>query len=171
MRWSCAKNTTSFVVAFLVATLAAIPAFGAVPESERTPGAVMAVEHAWLDALNRRDVKVLARILGREFIDSDFQGDAITRAGYLAYFAHPIAQPAARVRQTFSDTMVRFVAGGTVAIVTGVVITRSTALAMAGVSSKRGVAQRSRFTDVFVWREARWQAVTGQETHFTPAAG
>ena len=136
--------------------LSTVPAFARPPGSERTAAAVMAVEHEWLAALNRHDVTTLARILGSEFIDSDFQGDAITRAQYLAYFAHPAPHPAAQIQQSFADTKVRFVAGGDVAIVTGVVIT--------------GV-QHSRFTDVFVWRDARWQAVTGQETHFTAATG
>lgn len=90
------------------AALASVPALAAPPVGPHTAAAVMSIEHEWLAALNRRDVKTLARILGRAFIDSDFQGDAITRAQYLA------------------------------------------------------------FTDVFIWRDARWQAVTGQETHFTP---
>lgn len=137
------------------------------PDSERTAAAVMSVEHEWLAALNRHDTMTLARILGREFIDSDFQGDAITRAQYLAYFAHPVANPAPRVQQNFADTKVRFVADGDVAIVTGVVITRPGAASRTATSSTADDVRRSRFTDVFVWRDARWQAVTGQETHFT----
>ena len=59
-----------------------------------------------------RPPATLARILGREFIDSDFQGDAIPRAQYLAYLAHPVAQPAPHVQRRFEDTRVRFIAGG-----------------------------------------------------------
>lgn len=135
------------------AAFAAVPALAAPPAGERTAAALMSIEQQWLAALNRHDVATLARILGREFIDSDFQGDAITRAQYLAYFARPVAQPASPVLQRFENVKVRFVAGGEVAIVTGVVVTP---------------VRHSRFTDVFVWRDARWQAVTGQETHFTP---
>jgi hypothetical protein len=126
----------------------------------------MRIEHQWLAALNQHDVTTLARVLGREFIDSDFQGDVITRAQYLGYFAHPLAQPSVSVRQEFADTKVRFVAGGEVAIVTGVVVTH--AEGNATTSSRQDAVRHSRFTDVFVWRDARWQAVTGQETHFTP---
>lgn len=128
------------------------------PPSERTPAALMMVEHEWLSALNRHDVRALDRILGREFIDSDFQGDAITRARYLAYFSSPVPRAAPRVDQRFEGTAVRFVAGGEVAIVTGLVITRPA----------KGAIRHSRFTDVFAWRADRWQAVTGQETHFLP---
>lgn len=165
------RKQKSRAVVFAAIVLSTVPAFAfaAPPASERTAAAVMAVEHAWLAALNRHDVTTLARILGREFIDSDFQGDAITRAQYLAYFAHPAPHPAAPIRQSFAETNVRFVAGGDVAIVTGVVITRPAAAAPT--SSSAAAIRHSRFTDVFVWRDARWQAVTGQETHFTAATG
>lgn len=163
------KGAKSVAIAFAALVLSSVPAYAQPPAGERTAGAVMAIEHEWLAALNRHDVTTLARILGREFIDSDFQGDAITRAQFLAYFAHPAAPSAPQVRQSFADAKVRFVAGGDVAIVTGVVITRPAPRTLT--SSSAGGIRHSRFTDVFVWRDARWQAVTGQETHFTPAAG
>ena len=144
----------------VAAALATVPAFAQVPGSERTDAAVMRVEREWLAALNQHDVTTLARILGREFIDSYFQGNAITRAQYLAYFSHPVSQPVVSIQQQFEDTKVRFVARGDVAIVTGVLVTRSAAAPK--------TVQHSRFTDVFVWRDARWQAVTAQETHYTP---
>lgn len=140
-----------------------------VEANERSAAAVMRVEHEWLDALQHRDVKALARILAAEFIDSDWQGDAITRSQFLAYFAQPIAHPAPRVSQTFADTKVRFVANGDVAIVTGLVLTESPAIdkgSSSKTTSHANATRRSRFTDVFVWRDSRWQAITGQETHF-----
>jgi ketosteroid isomerase-like protein len=147
-----------------------VPAIAQPGASERNAAAVMRIEHEWLAALSRHDVATLARILGREFIDSDFQGDAITRAQYLAYFAHPVVHRSPPLQQQFADTKVRFVADGDVAIVTGVVITQPahTAGTMAAASPEK--TRYSRFTDVFVWRGGRWQAVSGQETRFTPAA-
>lgn len=158
----------------LMATAAAafvtMPAFAHPPGSERTAAALVKVEHEWLTALRRHDITALSRILGREYIDSDYQGDAVTRAQYLGYFAHPVSSSAPRVEQTFADTNVRFVAGGDIAIVTGIVITRPANAARRTAAPGSGV-RHSRFTDVFVWRDGRWQAVTGQETHFTPATG
>lgn len=170
---TCMVKHKSLAAVFAGIALSTVPAFAFAgpPGSERTAAAVMAVEHEWLAALNRHDVTTLARILGREFIDSDFQGDAITRAQYLAYFARPAPHPAAQIRQSFADTQVRFVAGGDVAIVTGVVITRPAAAAKTPTSRSAAAIRHSRFTDVFVWRDTRWQAVTGQETHFTAATG
>lgn len=163
------RSARSSALALAVFAATAAPAFAQPPANERTAAAVILVEHHWLAALNRHDVTALARILGQEFIDSDFQGDAITRARYLAYFEQPLSRPAPRVQQIFADTKVRFIAGGEVAIVTGVVVTRPEVESQTGSSSSSGGIRHSRFTDVFVWRAARWQAVTGQETHFAPS--
>ena len=152
----------------LALALSAAPVFARPPGGERTAAAVMMVEHNWLTALSKRDVKALAHILGREFIDSDYQGNAYTRQQYLAFFAQPASRAPPDVQRSFSDTRVRFVAGGDVAIVTGVVITRPAP--RAGLIPEDRM-QYSRFTDVFVWRDGRWQAVTGQETHFLAMRG
>lgn len=158
-------------IVFAALALCAVPAIARPPAGERTAAAVMSVEHEWLTALQRHDVTTLARVLAREFIDSDFQGDAITRAQFLGYFAHPAPHPAPPPQQIFQDTKVRFVADGDVAIVTGVLITRLAPASKTGASSRPDGFAHSRFTDVFVWRDGRWQAVTGQETHFTPPTG
>lgn len=168
MRGSLGRSAGS--AAILLAALAcwAGPVRAQPPASERNAASLMAVEQQWLTALQRRDVTALARILGREFIDSDYLGDAITRAQYLEYFAHAAERQGPPVRQQFEDVRVRFVAGGEVAIVTGIVITRPVGKPSAAPSSHSPELGHSRFTDVFVWRAGRWQAVTGQETHFTP---
>lgn len=167
MQWFCTQGKPSLALALAAAASAAAPAFARPPALSRTPAAVMRVEHEWLEALHRHDVNTLARILGREFIDSDSQGEAITRAQYLTYFTHLSGRHTPCVRQVFKDSKVRFVSGGNVAIVTGVVLTWSVA-SNSGSSATTGSGRHSRFTDVFVWRDARWQAVAGQETHFTP---
>jgi hypothetical protein len=171
MPWSTVKRKRPRAIIIAAVTLWAVPAIARPPAAERTAAALMSVEHQWLTALQRHDVTTLARILGREFIDSDFQGDAITRAQFLRYFSQPLPHLPSLPRQTFQDTKVRFVADGDVAIVTGVVLTRLTPALKTGRSSSPGGLRHSRFTDVFVWRDGRWQAVTVQETHFTPPAG
>lgn len=138
------------------------------PANERTAAALMKVEHEWLDALHRRDVKTLQRILAAEFIDNYFLGQEVTRGEYLAYFAQPLAHPAPAVSQHFEGTKVRFLGKGDAAIVTGVVVTEPAAGSADSSASGVGSVHHSRFTDVFVWRDSRWQAVTAQETHFSP---
>ncbi len=160
-------------LAMVVVTLAlsAAPVFARPPQSARTAAAVITVEHEWLAALNRHDVTALARILGREFIDSDYLGDAVTRVQYLAYFARPVSRLAPPLEQRFEDTVVRFVDGAEVAVVTGVVVTEPAMAPKKPPSSSAAAVRHSRFTDVFVWRDGRWQAVSGQETHFIPTKG
>lgn len=167
MHRSFASGAMTSALAVAALASCAVPAFAQPPGSERTAAAVMQIEREWLAALNRHDEPTLGRILGQEFIDSDFQGDVITRARYLGYFAHPVSPQEPRVQQSFRDTKVRFLAGGDVAIVTGVVMTRIDAPVKPGRSLTSSPIRYSRFTDVFVWRDGRWQAVTGQETHFT----
>lgn len=163
MHRSLTRGAMTSALALATLALCTVPASARSSGSERTAAAVMQIEQEWLAALNRHDDSTLAPILGQEFIDSDFQGDVITRAQYLGYFARPVSPREPRVEQSFRDTKVRFVAAGDVAIVTGVVVTRIEAVVKP--------ARYSRFTDVFVWRDGRWQAVTGQETHFTSPAG
>src|SRR5690348_9551111 len=123
-------------IALAAVSLLTSSAFAQPPEGHRSAAALMKVEHEWLAAIDRHDVTTLARVLGREFIDSDFQGDAITRAQYLAYFATPPSHPVPRMQRNFGDTKVRFVAGGDVAIVTGVVTTRPAVASRAATSSR-----------------------------------
>jgi ketosteroid isomerase-like protein len=159
------RDLKNLLWAVVWAALASGAALAAPPASERTAAALMRVEQEWLTALKQRDVGTLGHILGQEFIDSDFQGDPVTRAQYLAFFAKAPPRPAPLLHQDFADTEVRFVAGGEVAIVTGVVVSQPPS----GTGAK--AQTHSRFTDVFVWRDGRWQAVTAQETHFTPGKG
>lgn len=170
MHRSFTRGAMTPALALATLTLCSVPASAQPSASQRTAAAVMQVEQQWLTALNRHDEVTLARILGQEYIDSDFEGNVITRPQYLGYFAHPVSPREAHVRQSFRDTQVRFVAGGDVAIATGVVMTRIDGPVTPGRSLTSSPVRYSRFTDVFVWRDGRWQAVTGQETHFTSPA-
>jgi hypothetical protein len=64
---------------------------------------------------------------------------------------------AARVTRHFEDTRVRLY--GDVAIVTGTVVAKP-----ADVESSGTAPIRTKFTDILVWRDGRWQAVSSQET-------
>jgi len=154
------RGTTAFALAALVASFAATTQIAAQTGStaERNADGVMKVEREWLDALRRHDARTLDRILASEWTDNDWQGRLLTRADYLGYFSRTAA-PSALPAQRFAETNVRFFANGALAIVTGLVISD------APISTRGKIASRSRFTDVFVWRDGRWQGVSAQETH------
>lgn len=102
------------------------------------------LEEAWLGALSRHDVLTLGHLLAPEFVDTMWNGHLRDRKAALA-----AAQRHGLVngRQNLRDLAVRRY--GRVAVVTGLDI------------SARGTV---RFTDVFVQRRGRWQAVRAQET-------
>ncbi|HET9784145.1 MAG TPA: nuclear transport factor 2 family protein [Terriglobales bacterium] len=120
------------------------------PDSGPAQAAVMQVEQRWL--AHEDDADVVGPILAPDFVHVLAQG-MITRAQHLAYLrSHPPHSGARRFEQ------LRVRVYGNTAVATGIVLT----------TLKQGAVRRSLFTDVFVRRQGKWQAVNAQET---PAAG
>ena len=111
--------------------------------------ALVQVEHEWLRAADHHDVAALGCILADEFEEADFAGALIDRRAMLASAAKP-----GRVQIELADLHARVY--GDFAYVRG-----------KGVRNDNGVrTAKTRFTDVFVYREGRWQCVAGHESHF-----
>jgi hypothetical protein len=109
---------------------------------------VLETEHRWAEALDKHDSAAIECILAEEFKDSDVDGHLHSREEALAR----VPQPRRGVNQ-LSDL------DGHVLGLAGYVRGLNTVMGADG----KPVAQ-VRFTDVFVHREGRWQAVSGQET-------
>ena len=114
----------------------------------RSEAAVLAAERHWVRLLETRDAAGLACLLGFEFTDINWAGQSIPRAQVLAALPHRFA-----VRLDLSDMTVLL--HGDVAIVHG--LNRQT-------DAAGKFAGAVRFTDVFLYRDGRWQAVSAQET-------
>lgn len=113
---------------------------------------VVSLEHTWLAS---GDSATLARILAPDFLHPVSTGDIIDKAQHIAFAAkHP--RPAS-VRTRFERLDVRLY--GSTAIATGIVDATG-----GGTAGER----RTVFTDVFVKRGGRWQAVSVQETVVAP---
>lgn len=106
---------------------------------------VVAMEREWLVALS--DSATLERVLAPDFVHQLASGDEIDRRQHIAFV---VAHPLPSVPRVFERLDVRLY--GTTAIATGIV------------RAKADPPQRTVFTDVFVKREGRWQAVSAQET-------
>jgi ketosteroid isomerase-like protein len=152
----------SFVILLLTST--SVHAQSAVASGEnRTEAAVMKVMQQWLDALQTRDMKALQLILGEEWTDNSRFGVVYTRRDFFAGPpaktppASAITASATHVSRRFENIRVRMY--GDVAIVTGTVGNDA-----GTAESSANVLPRTIFTDVLVWRDGRWQAVTSQET-------
>ena len=118
--------------------------------------AVVALEHEWLAA--QSDSATLERILAPDFVHQLASGDAITKRQHIGFVvAHP--SPSG-IERTFERLEVRLY--GATAIATGIV--RASTPPTSGATA----ARRTVFTDVFVKRDGRWQAVSAQETTILP---
>jgi predicted GNAT superfamily acetyltransferase len=110
--------------------------------------ALIQIERTWASALEHRDADALGCILAEEFQDADPEGNlsdrAVTlqKAGSHRVVHHELTELKAHVHGDFG-----YIRG----------------LATAADAQGKVVA-RVRFTDVYVYRDGRWQAVAGHES-------
>ena len=144
---------------FIVA-LAALCAFGesaAVAQSprhdeaERAKAEIVQLEDRWLKAIEDVNVPVLSQILADDFVrPAPAAGQFVTRTQLLDYYKSRRRRLSGKERiENMGVTLY-----GEAAIARGQVVTSD--------SSGR-VRSRNLFTDVFVRRGGRWQAVSAQE--------
>jgi hypothetical protein len=144
---------TRFIAAIV---LAAGLAVAAAADQPSTPdhAALAALEQEWLNA--EHDPAVLDRILADDFLHPVPAGVFLTKTQHIRWAAsHP--GPSGR-RLRFEDLRIRTY--GDTGVVTGVVVS----------TDAHAHEDRSVFTDVFVRRSGRWQAINAQENAVEPAA-
>lgn len=118
--------------------------------------AVREVLRQWDEAFLRRDMDTLARVLAEDFTLTNAAGQIVDRKQYLMSIVKaPDMQQATGGSE---DVQVR-VLGETVAVVTG----RSPVKGRPG-GRALVVHGQYRFTDVYVKRDGRWQAVVSHST-------
>ncbi|MDP9008252.1 MAG: nuclear transport factor 2 family protein [Pseudomonadota bacterium] len=108
------------------------------------------IEHVWLRAAEQHDVAALECILADEFEEADFAGSLIDRSAMLASAAKPGSG-----HTELLDLHAHVY--GDFAYVRGLGVTKS---------DDEKVLAKNRFTDIFVYRDGRWQCVAGHESHF-----
>jgi hypothetical protein len=110
--------------------------------------ALIELENTWLKG--EHDAAVLERILAPDFVHPVITGDFLTKAQHIYYSTRRL--PPANLKQRFDQLNVRLY--GDVGLVSGIVVT----------SDQDGKPlDRTIFTDVFAYREGRWQALNAQE--------
>jgi Domain of unknown function (DUF4440) len=116
------------------------------PEQDRQ--ALIALENAWLKG--EHDAAVLDATLASDFVHPVVTGDFLTKEQHIYYSSRHV--PPSNLRKRFGNLSVRVY--GDVGIVNGIVVT----------SDEHGKdVTRAIFTDVFVYRDGRWQAINAQE--------
>ena len=114
----------------------------------RTENALLQLEQSWAKALEQHDSATVACFLADEFEDAGVDGELHDRAETLARIPH--RRPS---HNQLTDLHVRVY--GDFAFVRG----------LNRVTDDAGkLLAQVRFTDIFVYRDGRWQAVAGQET-------
>jgi ketosteroid isomerase-like protein len=128
----------------------AVSAFAAdCPKNQpKTEATLIQQEQNWAAALNRKDADAVACLLANEFEDADVDGSLHTRAQTLEHIPNkkPGMNQLSELRAHVEGNL-----GFTRGLAT-----------LVDASGK--VVARVRFTDVFTYRDGRWQALVGQES-------
>ena len=125
-------------------------------ELEATRTEILAIEEQWAKAIERQDAAAFDRLAAEDFRFIDEDGHVLNRAQYIAARSHNPENVESAVQD---DIEVRQY--GDAAIATGRSITR-------GTRNGAPFIHRFRWTDMYVRRAGRWQAVSGQLTPVPP---
>ena len=139
-------------VLFFLVPLAHAACSGEWSRQAKTQPALLHMEDLWVQALSDRSAAELDCLLSPDFMDSTWKGDSLNHDQVLQAAAKRAPVPAG-AKHEFADMKARIY--GDTGIVTGV-----SYWSYADGSEHA----RARFTDVFFYREHRWQAVAGHET-------
>jgi ketosteroid isomerase-like protein len=124
----------------------------------QTPGDVearsniLALEHAWDQALERGDVKALSAIFDNSLVYVDYDGSLLTKADYLARVKSNTTHMAQIVAEDMSVRMF-----GDTAIVVGTYRVK-------GIENGKPYLRRGRFTDTWVLVGRNWICVASEAT-------
>ena len=113
---------------------------------------ILKLENDWSTAWQKKDAAFLQKLYADEFIVTDQDGNIYTKAQDIANMSSPGTNTT-----SFALTDLKVHGYGDVVVVTGLNTVKST-------FKGRDTSGAYRFTDVFVKRDGRWQAVATQST-------
>jgi ketosteroid isomerase-like protein len=128
---------------------------GQTESGKNTEEELIRIEHEWSQADLKKDAAALNQILAEDWIGIDFEGRVITKALALKGI---VSDAAALESTVLRDMKVRIY--GDTAIVTGTDTEK-------GEYHGKDSSGKYVWTDVFVRRDGRWQAVSSQSTKST----
>ena len=117
-------------------------------DQPKTEAVLIELEQSWAAALSHKDAGAVACMVAEEFEDADVDGSLHTRSQMLDHIPHrkPGVNHLSEMRAHVEGN-----SGFTRGLAT-----------LVDASGK--VVARVRFTDVFIYRDGRWQALAGHET-------
>jgi hypothetical protein len=144
------KNCADMIIRIVLCGLLAVSVVPAQsPSSDKQDrAALIALENKWL--VNLHNPAVLEKILAPDFVHPLPTGDFVTKEQHIQFVSTHLPPP--NRKQQFDQMQVRVY--GDVGIANGIVLT----------TDEQGrELERIIFTDVFVRRNGRWEAVNAQE--------
>lgn len=125
-------------------------------EVEREKAAVAHLEDEWLNALNNANVNAIAEVLADDFVrPAPDPGRFVDKADLLSFYRSHLLPQGPDQRRIEDMTVTLY---GSTALARGVLTTTN---------SEGHVIRKLLFTDVFVQRDGKWQAVSAQENPVT----
>jgi ketosteroid isomerase-like protein len=143
-------KTSMFLFIALAAVLPLCSQAQAKPDAEQTK--ILALENAWNQAEEHKDVKALETLLDPTLVYIDYDGSVMDKAQFIASIKAPQLHP----EQIVNESMTAHVYGDS-AVVTGVYHEK-------GVSNGKPYLRRGRFTDTWVFHDGAWVCVASQST-------
>jgi hypothetical protein len=138
---------TTLLALVMALTMSAFPAD--CPKNQpKTEATLLDLENSWAAALSRKDAGTVACLVADEFEDADVDGSLRSRSQTLEHISN-------RRPGTNHLSEMRVHIEGNFGFVRGMATL---------VDASDKVVARVRFTDVFAYRDGRWQALAGQET-------
>lgn len=135
------------LVGCLPALLAQTPADADIAQSR-----ILALENAWNQAEEHKDVKALETLLDPTLVYIDYDGSVMDKAKFIASVQAPALHP----EQIVNESMTAQVYGDS-AIVTGVYREK-------GIRNGKPYLRHGRFTDIWVYHRGNWVCVASQST-------
>jgi ketosteroid isomerase-like protein len=145
------------VIASVFALLAACAVFGITQEARKPSGEegrIIALESAWDQAEQNRDVNALSNLLGDNLVYVDYDGSLSNKEQFLA----SIKSGGITTEQINNEGVtVRLYNNDSIAVSTGIYRDR-------GVEKGKPFSRRGRFTDVWINQGGNWKCIASQST-------
>jgi ketosteroid isomerase-like protein len=113
---------------------------------------ILALENAWNQAEEHKDIKALDALLDSTLVYVDYDGSMMDKAAFIASVKAPALHP----EQIVNESMTAQVYGDS-AVVTGVYREK-------GTKNGKPYSRRGRFTDTWVSQNGTWVCVASQST-------
>jgi ketosteroid isomerase-like protein len=144
-------QTKQLLVVFVLLTMA-LTVFGQAKPAASVEQTLLQMERDWTEAGLKKDIAAMDRIMASEWVGTDFEGKMFTKAQVLADLK---SGASATQSVNLGEMKVRVL--GNTAIVTGSDTEKST-------YKGKDTSGKYVWTDVFMERNGRWQAVASQST-------